>query len=96
MQGYGTVRYQTAEAAQAAIQDVHGTDLEARPLPALGDDVKELSGNKFDGGCMPLVLPCHLVTSHALPLEVCRLSWCKLAVRRDVCSLSGSTSSPEQ
>lgn len=30
MQGYGTVRYQTAEAAQAAIQQVHGTDLEVQ------------------------------------------------------------------
>ena len=31
-QGYGTVRFETAEAAQAAIKGYHGTDLEGRTL----------------------------------------------------------------
>ena len=30
--GYGTVRFENAEAAQAAISKVHGTDLEGRTL----------------------------------------------------------------
>lgn len=30
--GYGTVRFETAEAAQAAISKVHGTELEGRTL----------------------------------------------------------------
>lgn len=30
--GYGTVRFATPEAAQAAIEQVHGSDLEGRTL----------------------------------------------------------------
>ena len=32
LQGYGTVRFETAEAVQAAIQQLHGSDLEGRTL----------------------------------------------------------------
>jgi RNA recognition motif-containing protein len=31
-QGYGTVRFETQEAVQAAIQQLHGSDLEGRTL----------------------------------------------------------------
>ncbi len=32
LQGYGTVRFETPEAAQAAIQQYHGSDLDGRTL----------------------------------------------------------------
>lgn len=32
LQGYGTVRFETPEPAQAAIQQFHGSDLEGRTL----------------------------------------------------------------
>jgi RNA recognition motif-containing protein len=32
LQGYGTVRFETPEAVQAAIQQLHGSDLEGRTL----------------------------------------------------------------